>query len=86
MGKVHLFCMFTVNIHLHISPDHNIMGHGKFQSIHHNHTSSPFLDLERCGAQSMTITKHIAPGELASLDVCTIKTGCGSEVWGYRAL
>ena len=23
--------------------------------------------------------KHIAPGELASLDVCTIKTGCGVE-------
>ena len=29
---------------------------------------------------------HIAPGELASLDVCTIKTGCGIEVWGYRTL
>ena len=31
-------------------------------------------------------TQHIAPGELASLYVCTIKTGCGIEVWGYRTL
>ena len=36
--------------------------------------------MERC------MKEHIAPGELASLDVCTIKTGCGIEVWGYRTL
>ena len=30
--------------------------------------------------------RHIAPGMLSSLEVCTIKTDSGIEVWGFSIL